>query len=116
MAQSDMDKPEVTEARRDHLPCTPQALNPRVPFATRKPRILWSSPLAHTTATSAREPLVIHIFSPLRMYLFPFFAARVSMPPGFEPNCGSVRPKQPTASPDCNRGSHFSFCASLPNV
>src|SRR6266436_3920195 len=114
MAQSLNERPEVTEARSDHLPWTSQALKPGVPFSTRKPRILSSSVLAQTTATSASEPLVIHIFSPFRMYWLPFLRARVSIPPGFEPNCGSVRPKQPTALPDCRRGSHLSFCASLP--
>ena len=50
------------------------------------------------------------------MYSFPFFTARVSMPPGFEPNCGSVRPKQPMALPCCKSGSHLSFCASEPKA
>src|SRR5947208_8366733 len=59
--------PEVTEARSDHFPCTSQALNPGVPFSTRNPRTLSSSALAQTTATSAIDPLVIHIFSPLSM-------------------------------------------------
>src|SRR5258708_14854521 len=112
MAQSLKERPEVTEARSDHLPWTSQALKPGVPFSTRKPRILSSSVLAQTTATSASEPLVIHIFSPFRMYWLPFFTARVSMPLGFEPNCGSGGPKQPTALPDCRGGSHLSFCAA----
>src|SRR6266852_4887184 len=85
-------------------------------FLHRKPRIFSSSHLAHTTATSAIEPLVIHIFSPFRTYLFPFFTARVNMPPGFEPNCGSVNPKQPIFSPCCSSGSHLFFCSSLPNA
>src|SRR5258708_29611043 len=114
ISESEKDKPEVTDARSDHLPWTSEALKPGVPFSTRKPRIFSSSHLAQTTATSAMEPLVIHIFSPLSTYLVPFFTARVSMPPGFEPNCGSVKPKQPIALPCCSRGSHLSFCASLP--
>src|SRR5258708_36260724 len=92
-SQSEKDKPEVTDARSDHFPWTSHALNPGVPFSTRKPRIFSSSHLAQTTATSAIDPLVIHIFSPFRTYLLPFFAARVSIPPGFDPNCGSVNPK-----------------------
>ena len=36
------------------------------------------------------------------------------MLPGSEPESGSVRPKQPTASPVARRGSHFCFCASVP--
>src|SRR5207244_6505314 len=114
ISQSVKANPEVTEARRDHSPWTSQALNPGVPFSTRNPRTLSSSALAHTTATSAIDPLVIHIFSPLSTYLLPFFTARVSMPPGFEPNCGSVNPKHPMALPCCKSGSHLFFCASLP--
>ncbi len=68
------------------------------------------------TATSAMEPEVIHIFSPLMTYSFPTFLARVSMPPGLEPNCGSVSPKQPSFSPRCIGGSHFCFCSSLPKA
>src|SRR6267378_668522 len=114
ISQSVNASPDVTEARSDHFPCTSQVLNPGVPFSTRNPRTLSSSPLAHTTATSAIEPLVIHIFSPLRIYLLAFFTARVSIPPGFDPNCGSVKPKQPIAFPCCKSGSHLFFCASLP--
>ena len=40
--------------------------------------------------------------------------ARVVMPPGSEPKSGSVRPKQPMASPVASRGSHACFCASVP--
>ena len=52
---------------------------------------------------------MIHIFSPLRTYLLPFFTARVSIPPGFEPNCGSVRPKQPMALPSWSKREPFVF-------
>jgi hypothetical protein len=38
------------------------------------------------------------------------------MPPGFEPKSGSVSPKQPIASPAASLGSHFRFCASVPNA
>ena len=34
--------------------------------------------------------------------------------PGSEPESGSVRPKQPIASPAAMRGSHSCFCSSLP--
>ena len=44
-------------------------------------------------------PEVIHIFSPLRMYSSPDLRAVVVMPPGFDPNPGSVSPKQPSFSP-----------------
>jgi hypothetical protein len=36
------------------------------------------------------------------------------MPDGLEPKSGSVRPKQPIASPAAIRGSQLSFCSSLP--
>src|SRR6266849_6493774 len=72
-----MESPEVTDARSDNFPWTSHALNPFAPFSTRKPRILSSSHFAQITATSAIEPLVIHIFSPLRMYLFPRLTALV---------------------------------------
>src|SRR5437667_12427869 len=104
ISQSVNDNPEVTEARRDHLPWTSQAFKPGVPFSTRKPRTLSSSALAHTTAMSARAPLVIHIFSPFKTYLEPFFTARVPIPPGFEPNFGSGRPTQLSALPSWNLG------------
>ena len=79
-------------------------------------RSLSASDFAQTTATSAIDPEVIHIFSPLRTYSFPTFLARVRMPLGFEPKSGSVRPKHPIFSPLAMVGSHFSFCSSLPNA
>src|SRR5580658_2831455 len=114
MLQSVIASPLVTDARSDCLPWIAQALNPGVPFSTRNPRIFSSSHFAQTTATSAIDPLVIHIFSPFKTYLLPFFTARVSIPPGFDPNCGSVNPKHPIALPCASNGSHLSFCASLP--
>src|SRR5208337_2386555 len=114
ISQSESERPEVTEARNDHLPWTSHAVKPVAPFSTRKPRTFACSHFAQTTETSAREPLVIHIFSPLRTYLPPFLTARVSIPPGLEPNCGSVRPKQPMALPPWSSGSHLFFWASLP--
>ena len=39
-----------------------------------------------------------------------------NIPPGLEPNCGSVRPKQPSALPLCSSGSHLSFCSADPYV
>ena len=36
------------------------------------------------------------------------------MPAGLEPKSGSVRPKQPIASPAAIRGSHSCFCSSEP--
>src|SRR5215469_1995577 len=112
------DRPEVTDARSDHLPCTSCALKPGRFVSTRKPRmrLSCSSDLAQTRATSAMEPEVIHIFSPFRTYSLPTFFARVRMPLGLEPKSGSVRPKQPSFSPLASAGTHFSFCWSLPKV
>ena len=104
----------MTDARSDHLPFISGAEKPGVPRSTRKPR-MPSSVCAHTTATSAIEPLVIHIFAPSRRHRPPASrTARVRMPAGFEPKSGSVSPKQPMASPRASRGSQWSFCASLP--
>ena len=89
------------------------ALKPGVSVGTTKPRTP-SSVRAHTTATSAIDPLVIHIFWPLRTQSSPSRLARVRMPPGLEPKSGSVRPKQPSASPAAMRGSHSCFCSSEP--
>ena len=69
---------------------------------------------AQTTATSATEPLVIHIFWPCRIQSSPSRRARVRIEPGSEPASGSVRPKQPSASPAAMRGSHSCFCSSEP--
>src|SRR5437660_3388874 len=112
------DSPEVTDARSDHLPCTLSALKPGRSVSTRKPRmrLLCSSDLAQITATSAIEPEVIHIFSPLITYSLPTFLARVRIPLGFDPKSGSVRPKQPSSSPVAMPGSHLSFWASLPKL
>jgi hypothetical protein len=68
-------------------------------FSTRKPRISPSSVRAHTTATSAIEPFVIHIFEPERIQSEPSWRACVRMAPGSEPASDSVSPKQPIASP-----------------
>src|SRR5215470_4321391 len=110
------ESPEVTDARSDHLPWMLSALKPGVLVSTRKPRILLlsASERAQIRATSATVPLVIHIFSPFKMYSLPAFLARVRMPAGLEPKSGSVRPKQPSFSPLAMAGSHLSFCASLP--
>ncbi len=73
-----------------------------------------SSVRAHTVATSAMLPLVIHILVPLRTQSSPSRTARVRMPAGLEPKSGSVRPKQPIAVPAASSGSHCCFCASDP--
>ena len=73
-----------------------------------------SSVRAQTTATSAIEPLVIHIFCPFRIQSSPSRRARRAHRAGSEPASGSVSPKQPIASPAAIRGSHCCFCSSEP--
>ena len=73
-----------------------------------------SSARAHTTAMSATDPLVIHIFEPLRIQSEPSRRAVVRMPPGLEPKSGSVSPKQPMTSPVAIAGSHCFRWSSLP--
>ena len=95
-------------------------LNPRRSVSTRNPRTLSAPPspapssFAHTTATSAIDPEVIHIFSPFKMYSSPDLRARVVMPAGFDPNPDSVNPKQPSFSPVAKAGSQVFFCSSDP--
>ncbi len=113
MRQSWKPSSEVIEARSENLPCWSRAEKPGVPFSTRKPR-MPSSVWAHTTATSAMEPLVIHCLAPLSTQPSPSRRAVVRMPPGLEPKSGSVSPKQPTASPAAKAGSQRSFWASEP--
>src|ERR1041385_1813031 len=69
------------------------ALNPGRSVSTKNPRTLLSSfsTLAQTTATSAIDPEVIHIFSPLSTYSFPPLRARVFIPPGFDPTPGGMK-------------------------
>ena len=107
---------EVTEARSDILWVILCAAKPGVSVGTTKPRMPpWSSPaLAQTTATSAIEPLVIHVFEPSSTQSSPSRRARVRIEAGSEPWSGSVRPKQPIASPAAIRGSHSCFCSSDP--
>ncbi|CAM5255387.1 hypothetical protein SFUMM280S_06892 [Streptomyces fumanus] len=54
----------MTEARRDHLCLISGAEKPGASVGTTKPR-MPSSVRAHTTATPATDPLVIHILRPL---------------------------------------------------
>ena len=62
----------------------------------------------------ATGELVIHILLPVSLKPPSAFSARVAIEPGSEPWSGSVRPKQPTHSPDASLGRYFFFCASLP--
>ena len=89
---------EVTDARSDSLCVISRALKPGVDVGTANPT-MPSSARAHTTATSATEALVIHIFEPLSTQSEPSRRAVVRMPPGLEPKSGSVSPKHPISSP-----------------
>ena len=104
---------EVIDARSDIFLWMSWVVKPFVPRGTRNPRTP-SSVCAHTTAISAAEPLVIHIFCPCTIQSVPSRVARVRIAPGSEPASGSVSPKQPSASPAAIRGSHWSFCSSEP--
>ncbi len=103
----------MTEARSESLRVIFVVVNPGVPAGTRKPR-MPSSVRAHTVATSARLPLVIHILVPFSTQSLPSRRAKVRIPAGLLPKSGSVRPKQPIASPVAIRGSHSCFCSSEP--
>src|SRR6201998_4263670 len=91
------------------------AVNPADLVGTTKPRTP-SSVTAQTIATSATDPLVIHILRPLRIRPDPSRRARVVIEAGSEPASGSVRPKQPSSSPAAMPGSHCCFCSSEPNL
>ncbi len=95
----------VTDARSDIFVVISLMVSPVVAVGTTKPRIP-SSVWAHTTATSATEPLVIHIFVPASTQSSPSRLASVRIPAGSDPWSGSVRPKQPMASPVAMVGSH----------
>ena len=69
---------------------------------------------AHTTATSASVPLVIHILEPSSTQSSPSRRARVRIEPGSDPASASVSPKHPSASPVAIRGSHCCLCSSEP--
>ncbi|CKR66637.1 Uncharacterised protein [Mycobacterium tuberculosis] len=91
------------------------AVKPGVSVGTMNPRIP-SSVAAHTIATSATEPLVIHILPPVITQSGPSRRARVFIAAGSEPTSGSVSPKQPSRSPVAMPGSHCRFCSSEPKL
>ncbi len=104
----------MIDARSESLCFISGASNPGMPFSTRKPLIFPSSVRAHTTAMSATVPFVIHIFVPLSTQSDPSRRACVRIDAGSDPASGSVRPKQPIASPACIGASQRSFCSSEP--
>ncbi len=105
----------MTDARSESFLWISRAVKPGVDVGTTKPR-MPSSVRAHTTATSATVPLVIHILVPSSTQSSPSRLATVRMPEGLEPKSGSVRPKHPIASPAAMRGSHSCFCSSEPKA
>src|SRR3990170_1088537 len=104
---------EVTEAHSDSFPCMSLALNPGVSVGTIKPRTL-SSVWAHTIATSAIPPFVIHILLPRMTQSSPSCRAWVRMLPWSLPASASVSPKHPITSPVAIGGSQRCFCSSEP--
>ena len=79
------------------------------------PRCRFSGSVwANISATSASLPSEIHIFWPLIRQAPSVSSARVRIADGSDPASGSVRPKQPRASPEQSRGSQWRFCSSVP--
>ena len=105
---------EVTDARRESFRSMFFAENPLESVGTMKP-LMPSSVRAHTMATSAIPPLVIHIFVPLSTQSESSPRALVRMCAGSDPKSGSVRPKHPMTSPAAIFGNHSCFCSSEPN-
>ena len=103
----------MTDARSDSFWWISGALKPGVPRGTRNPRTP-SSVRAHTTATSATEPFVIHIFVPLRIQSSPSRRARVRIAPGSEPEVGLGQAEAADRLARAIRGSHSCFCSSEP--
>ena len=113
---SSMTSSEVTDARSETFLWIAGAENPGVSVGTTKPRTPSSVP-AHTTATSATDPLVIHILVPFSTQSPPgSWRANVRMEEGSDPESGSVSPKHPMASPAAMAGSHRCFCSSDPKA
>ena len=73
---------------------------------------------ANTTYVSAFGALVIKIFLPFKIYLFPSKSnsAVVSVPPASDPAFSSVRPNAPIFSPLANGVKYFFFCSSVPKA
>ena len=61
-------------------------------------------------------PIPIQRFVPSRIQSAPSRRAVVRISAGLLPACGSVRAKQPTASPAASAGSQRCFCSSEPQV
>ena len=103
-------------AREAPLPSIVTASKPSVSFSTRKP-LTWpsSSERAHTTTTSAIEPLPIQRLAPSSTQSSPSRRALVSSATESEPCSGSVSANAPIASSRAIAGSQRSFCSSEPS-
>ncbi len=99
--------------RSPSLPWISVAVNPAESVGTRN-AVTPSSVRAKVSATSARVPLVMNILLPDSTQSSPSRVARVRSEPASDPVSGSVRAKQPSASPAVRRGSHRCFCSSPP--
>lgn len=58
----------------------------------------------------------LHIFRPLTTYLSPCLTAIVCSAKVFNPELGSVTPKQTRSFPATSGGIHFCFCSSVANL
>ena len=106
----------MSEERRPSLPWISWVVKPSLSVGTRKqarPLCFFSGSVwAKISATSEKLPSEIHIFWPLIDQPPSVFVARVRRLAASEPVSGSVRPKQPSASPEQSRGSQLCFCSS----
>ena len=93
---------------RPILPLISWVLNPGVSVSTRKqarPRCCFSGSVwAKIIATSARVPREIHILLPFSTQPPSLLRARVFWLAASDPVSGSVRPKQPSHSPEHSFG------------
>ena len=89
---------------------------PAAPFSTRNP-LTWPSEVsrAHTTITSAMEPLPIQRFAPSSTYPSPSRTATVSSATASDPWVGSVSANAPSRSRVAIPGSQRFFCSSEPS-
>src|SRR4051794_8933007 len=71
---------------------------------------------AKTSATFAWLPIEIHIFEPESDQPPSTRFARVFWLAASEPVSGSVRPKQPSHSPEQSFGRYLCFCSSVPHL
>ena len=109
----------MSQERRPSLPWIFVAVKPGVSVGTRNaetPRAPGPPVRAMNRHTPAIVPLVMKILVPLSRYRpSGSFSAVAVRSAGFDPWSGSVRPKQPSTSPEAIRGSHCCFCSSVPH-